>query len=639
VREADRAVCIGPPPAVQSYLDAPRIIAAALDTGAQAIHPGYGFLSERAEFAEACATVDLAWIGPRAEAIRRMGSKIESKRLAQAAGVPCVPGYEGDDQSLERLLAEAQRIGFPLLIKASAGGGGKGMRRVDSAAELPIQLATAQSEAARAFGDSRVLLERLIGRPRHLEVQLAGDRHGGLIHLFERECSIQRNYQKVVEEAPASHMSVIVRERLYERALNLGNAISYDSLGTVEFILETGSDEPYFLEMNTRLQVEHTVTEQVTGLDLVELQIRVASGEALSVEQPKRPHGWAIEARVACEDPSDEFRPRPGAVRYYREPVLDGLRIDSGIDAQSSVPPHYDSLVAKLIGFGLSRETARHRLLRGLTGFEAVGIGTNQAFLIDLLTQEQFLTEPLHTGYLQACFGPCWNPPQVRIERAAVALAFAQLHAADDTSVSETDPWLRINGFRNLRGAGRTGYARFRIDSNANSMARYEVALEPNGDHWSVAIGEAVQSMRLSNIDGLHVEIAGERGESERFALCNDGRESWTVSQLGQCWNFHVQSALSAQAKVQGGNASRSNEVRAQMPGLVTRVYVVEGQIVRVGDPLLEMEAMKLILQLTAPTDGVVVGLNCKGGDTLSQHQRLLTIGLQSAIAGSEISA
>jgi len=336
VGEADVAVRIGPPEAVRSYLDAEAIIQAAIATGASAIHPGYGFLSESTQLVKRCAEHGITWIGPRADVIERMGSKIESKQIAGKADVSCVPGYHGDNQDPLFLLEQAKAIGAPVLIKASAGGGGKGMRRVDDLADFVQQLDLARREAMRAFGDDRVLIEKLIQRPRHLEVQLAGDQHGNLVHLFERECSIQRNYQKVIEEAPAPCLPQAVRDKLFTAALKLGREIGYDSLGTVEFVLADGSDEPYFLEMNTRLQVEHPVTEMVTGIDLVEWQMRIAWGEPLPLAQAAiAMSGWAIEARINCEDPAHGYRPELGKVARYVEPTLAGVRTDSGITTGS----------------------------------------------------------------------------------------------------------------------------------------------------------------------------------------------------------------------------------------------------------------------------------------------------------------
>ena len=409
VREADSAVRIGPPDATRSYLDAEAIIQAALACGATAIHPGYGFLSESTRLVERCTENGIVWIGPRAEVIEKMGSKIESKRIATRADVPCVPGYHGDDQDPRHLLAQARAIGTPLLIKASAGGGGKGMRRVDDLADFLPQLELARKEAMRAFGDDRVLIEKLILRPRHLEVQLAGDHHGHLVHLFERECSIQRNYQKIIEEAPAPRLPPAVRERLLTAALKLGREIGYDSLGTVEFVLGEEDQTPYFLEMNTRLQVEHPVTEIVTGLDLVEWQIRIAQGESLPLEQSAIGiDGWAIEARINCEDPARGHRPELGTVGHYVEPTGSGVRTDSGIASGSEIPSQYDSMVAKLIGHGATRAQAVERLRDALATFEASGIGTNQSLLLAIVEHSLFRSGRLTTGYLAEAFPGGW---------------------------------------------------------------------------------------------------------------------------------------------------------------------------------------------------------------------------------------
>ena len=449
VREADAAVRIGPADAARSYLDAEAIVQAAIASGASAIHPGYGFLSESTQLVRRCMEHGIAWVGPRADVIERMGSKIESKRIATAADVPCVPGYHGESQEPKRLLEEARAIGVPLLIKASAGGGGKGMRRVDNLADFAAQLEIAKRESMRAFGDDRVLIEKLIERPRHLEVQLAGDKHGHLVHLFERECSIQRNYQKLIEEAPAPCLSALVRERLFDAALKLGREIGYDSLGTVEFVLAEGADKPYFLEMNTRLQVEHPVTEQVTGLDLVEWQIRIAAGEELPLAQADiGVTGWAVEARVNCEDPAHGHRPEFGTVGHYAEPALPGLRVESGIAAGSVVSPHYDSMVAKLIGYGATRTQAIDRLRDGLAAFDAAGIGTNQALLRAIVDHPLFRSGRLTTGFLSRpyptagmktplpCAVPASLPPCSRCASAKAAPPMRAIHGSGPAAIA-----------------------------------------------------------------------------------------------------------------------------------------------------------------------------------------------------------
>jgi acetyl/propionyl-CoA carboxylase alpha subunit len=367
VRTADEAVHIGPAEAANSYLKPEAIIAAAKATGADAIHPGYGFLSERVVLVQMCEQNGIVWVGPNANAIERMGSKIESKRIAEAAKVEGVPGYHGDAQDDDALVKAAEKVGYPVLIKASAGGGGRGMRRVESAKDLISALQLARKEAQAGFGDPKLLIEKMILRPRHLEVQLAGDKHGNLIHLFERECSVQRNYQKVVEEAPAPRLTEKTRKALHDAAIKLGKTIGYDSLGTVEFILEEGEEQPYFLEMNTRLQVEHPVTELVTGLDLVELQIRVAAGEKLPLAQDQvRVTGSAIEVRLNAEDPANGYRPNVGTVVALHLPKGEGVRIDTGIAAGSTITPHYDSMLAKVIAFGPDRPVAAQRLSAAL---------------------------------------------------------------------------------------------------------------------------------------------------------------------------------------------------------------------------------------------------------------------------------
>ena len=579
--EADEAIRIGPADAAASYLDADAIIAAAKAIGADAIHPGYGFLSERPVLAELCAHTGIAWIGPRPEAIKAMGSKIAAKRIAQAAAVPSVPGYHGDDQSIERLQQEAERIGFPLLIKASAGGGGKGMRRVDTHVDFSTRLAEAKHEAQRAFGDADVLLERLIRRPRHLEVQLAGDHHGRLVHLFERECSVQRNYQKLIEEAPAARLTGGIREKLYTRALAIGRAIGYDSLGTIEFVLEEGTDEPYFLEMNTRLQVEHTVTEAITGLDLVEWQIRVAAGEALPIAQEAiTQRGWAIEARVNCENPAAGYRPELGTITRYVEPVAPGLRVDSGVQIGMTIPPNYDSLIAKVIAWGGTRGLAIDRLAAGLADYEIDGVGTNQLFLRDILLHDNFRNGSLTTRFIDEAFPDGWRPHPAIAEDVRIAAAFALLaqeRAAQSSAASAFSPWSADSAFRTMRAAGRHGGAQFVLESdNAEAC---DVELQPESTYWRVQVGDAAidVSARWDEPDSLAIARLGDAPRTYRITR---GPEGTTVAHRGVVERFRALSRLEAMARMAVEGVAIVSDIKASMPGLVTAIEVEAGATV-----------------------------------------------------------
>jgi 3-methylcrotonyl-CoA carboxylase alpha subunit len=629
VREADVALRIGPADAARSYLDADAIMRAAAETGARALHPGYGFLSESTRLVERCTAAGIAWVGPRAEVIARMGSKIESKRLAERAGVPCVPGYHGDEQDARRLHEIAADIGTPLLIKASAGGGGKGMRRVDELADFPAQLELARQEARRAFGDDRVLIEKLIQRPRHLEVQLAGDRHGNLVHLFERECSIQRHYQKVIEEAPAPNLPAPVRQRLLDAALRLGREIGYDSLGTVEFVFPDGSDVPYFLEMNTRLQVEHPVTEQVTGLDLVEWQIRIAAGEVLPLAQAAiTESGWAIEARVNCEDPALGYRPEFGTVGRYAEPDLAGVRTDSGIAAGTRITPYYDSMVAKLIGFGANRAQAVDRLRAGLEAFEAAGIGTNQGLLLAIVEHPLFRAGRLTTGFLGEAFGAGWQPDAAAPHFAQIAAALFELQPAPGSVARDArDPWQGQSGFRRLASAGRHAVARMRVSANGSETA---VRLQRVGDRWLAGVGAAdgdahAIACAVAWPAADRVVLTPRHGVARTFTLQRDG-ESTLVNHRGTRWILQVVSELQALARVESQAGAGGSEIATAMPGAITEIHVQAGDTVAAGDVLVVMEAMKLIFPLVAPRAGRVASLRCGVGDIVSRGQTLVQL-------------
>jgi len=612
VRQADEAVRIGPPEAAASYLNAAAIIDAAKDTDADAIHPGYGFLSERAILPKLCAENGIAWVGPSIVAIERMGSKIESKRIAESAGVVCVPGYHGAAQDDGALTAAAKKIGYPVLIKASAGGGGRGMRRVDKPEELADALQIARTEAQAGFGDPSLLIEKLIQRPRHLEVQLAGDKHGGLVHLFERECSVQRNFQKVVEEAPAPRLAERTRALLFDAALKLGRTIAYDSLGTVEFILEEGEDQPYFLEMNTRLQVEHPVTEMITGLDLVEMQIRAAAGERLPVTQDKiRAHGAAIEVRLNAEAPAQEYRPHVGTVMGVKFPEGEGLRVDTGIAAGSAITPYYDSMLAKVIAHGPDRTIAAQRLAAALGQLAVFGVGTNQAFLRDIISHAQFLRGALTTRFIAEAFPGGWKAPVAGLAQV-VAAAAVWADALDGRDVpAHLGPFLRLGSYRVLGPAGRPGRVTLDVaqgDSSSTvtlSGSAGDCAAEIDGVKRAVCVDRRNDDVTVT-IDGVARTYA-VAVEAERIGLAADGLA--TV--------FRVQPTIdlvaARSADVQGGS-----RVMASMPGLINAVMVEAGQQVEQGQPVVVLEAMKLMIQLTAPVSGRIKELFCVPGQTVA---------------------
>lgn len=623
VATCDVAVRIGPPEAARSYLDAEAIVAAAHATGAQAVHPGYGFLSESLALIDACESAGIVFVGPSREAIRRMGSKIESKRIALECGVPVVPGYHGDDQDADVLLAAAKGIGYPVLIKASAGGGGKGLRVVGASSEFVAALDTVRREARASFGDDRVLLERYLVEPRHLEVQLLGDRHGHLVHLFERECSIQRNHQKVIEEAPAAHLAATVREDLFSRALTMGRAIDYYSTGTVEFIHDAGSGETFFLEMNTRLQVEHPVTEATVGIDLIEWQLRIAAGEALAFEQGQLgQRGWAIEARVCAEDPAAGFAPQTGRIVAYVEPVAQDVRVDSGVRAGSVVTPYYDSMLAKVIAHADSRENAARRLTAALDRYELLGVRTNLGFLADLLRESAF-NDPLSTHYIERAFPGGWRVSEDSVSALAVAGLACAMAAHTPTAAS---PWASLGAWRVLGDAARCGV---RVLLEDGTQALHEVRVSAVGARWQVQVGGyGFDCHALLDGDRLEVERDGVV-DSWRWQCVPDvaGGERVWLSRTRGAWDWRRvdrwRHALSGSAVADGDSGEL---LRAPMPGLVTAVPVMVGTRVVVGDPLVLMEAMKMVHTLNAPSAGRVVELRCRVGDAVRGGDVLIVV-------------
>jgi 3-methylcrotonyl-CoA carboxylase alpha subunit len=623
VRMADSAIDIGPAPARESYLRADRIVEAALATGAQAIHPGYGFLSERLDLIAACEAHGIVFIGPSASAIDAMGDKIRSKEIARKAGVPGVPGYDGADQSPNVLRAEALRIGLPVMVKASAGGGGKGIRKVEAEAELDGAIVAAAREAQAAFGDGRLLIEKFVTRPRHVEVQVAGDRHGNLVHLFERDCSVQRANQKLIEEAPAPNLRPQTRAALYDHALRLSRAIGYDNLGTVEFLVDAASEDVFFLEMNTRLQVEHPVTEAITGLDLVAWQIRIAAGEALPLRQDQITcSGHAIEARLTAERADEGFRPDTGRVALWSEP--EGLRVDSGVATGSIVSTHYDSLLAKVIAHAPDRAGAVRRLGEGLDRMIVLGPGTIRPFLIDALRQPAFVEGRATTLFLNETWPDGWQPaqgaePEIRAVAAALWLATGHDGGAPPAGAG---PWQSLAGFRLLAPAGR-----------------------PATTHLSVSIGDDRVRLRVESHDGL-LRVLGPDGPCDialRRAVDGIG---WAVQCGGVGSAAHavrdgdglllryrgfggrvgVALAVEAAAATRTERGDGGGALRAAMPGTVVAIHVAEGDAVASGEVVVVLESMKLFMELKSPASGRVSRVSVKTGATVAAGELLILI-------------
>ncbi len=565
VREADEAVHIGPSPAAESYLVGAKIIAAAKETGAEEIHPGYGFLSENADFAQAVIDAGLIWVGPKPESIRAMGLKDAAKTLMMEAGVPVTPGYLGEDQSVERLAKEAGAIGYPVLIKAVAGGGGKGMRKVDAAENFAADLESCQREAKASFGNDEVLLEKWITSPRHIEVQVFGDSHGNVVHLFERDCSLQRRHQKVIEEAPAPGMDEATREEICAAAVRAAKAVDYEGAGTIEFIADASeglrADRIFFMEMNTRLQVEHPVTEEITGVDLVEWQLRVASGEPIPLKQDELSiNGHAIEARLYAEDVATGFLPSTGTLEQCHLPEdSEGVRIETGIERGSAVSLFYDPMIAKVVSHGSSRDEAIYRLGTALEGVAVWPVKSNASFLFDLVTHRAFAAADLTTAFI----ADHEHDLKPMVEPNPEMLGQAALHLIREY---ETDEELRgLTGFRLNGPANLT----VRLRSANNS---YEVTADQEfgGNTYSSSAAPDIALMSY-RADTFPIQLDHPRGTGHASAA--DGA------------------------------------ILAPMPGKVIAVDVTDGQKVKAGDRLIVLEAMKMEHALTAPFDGTVTEL------------------------------
>jgi 3-methylcrotonyl-CoA carboxylase alpha subunit len=619
VELADEAWPIGPAPARESYLNIDAILDAARASGAEAVHPGYGFLSENADFAETCEKAGLAFIGPPASAIRSMGSKAAAKALMARAGVPVVPGYHGDDQDPDRLAEEARQIGFPVLIKASAGGGGRGMRIVADAAQFAPALAAAQREAAGAFGDDTVLIEKYLTRPRHIEVQIFADRHGNAVHIFDRDCSIQRRHQKVVEEAPAPGLDGERRRAMTAAAVAAARVVGYVGAGTVEFIAE--ADAFYFIEMNTRLQVEHAVTEAVTGLDLVEWQLRVAAGETLPLRQKDLGlGGHAIEARLYAEDPEREFLPQTGILHALRFPPSELARVDTGVRQGDSVTPDYDPMIAKIIVWGEDRPAAIRRLRRALAATAVLGLRTNLGFLARLAAEPDFAAGAVDTSFIdrhRAALLPSRRPvPDEALAAAALSRLLAReaaIGAAAARSGDSCSPWARSDGWR-LGGASHQDFV---FGDGAEERI---VEATARAGNWLLQVGDRrlVASAGVERDGTFALVLDGVR---RRVGVLAQGPETMVFID-GESWRLVEIDPLAARQ----GEDPAGGRLTAPMPGRVTRLLVEAGSKVRRGQPLMTIEAMKMEHTVAAPADGTVERVRFAVGDMIEEGAELVTL-------------
>ena len=607
---ADDAARIGPAPAAQSYLDADRILQAAAETGAEAIHPGYGFLSENDAFARACADAGLVFIGPPADAIELMGNKAAAKRRMQAANVPCVPGYEGEDQSDAALTAAAGDIGFPLMVKAAAGGGGRGMRLVERAADMDDALAAARSEAKNAFGSDELILEKAIQRPRHVEVQVFADAHGEILHMGERDCSAQRRHQKVIEEAPCPVMTDALRARMCQAAVEAARSVGYRGAGTVEFLLDQDGGF-YFLEMNTRLQVEHPVTEMITGLDLVALQIKVAEGRPLGLTQDDiQFSGHAIEARLYAEDAAQDFLPSAGRLADWAAPAGEGVRVDAGVRAGQEVSPYYDPMIAKVAAWGETRDAARRRLIQALEDARIFGLTTNRRFLADMLAHETFAAGEATTDFIAEAHD-------------------AEADAADD-DLAEIAAVLMFVVAREQALGQSLGVARGLLDwsSGAPIAARYifedgdRVLTAAGGDSYEVRNGDATRRIEVLALDvaGAATVTVDGRRQSVQFHASGPGEIELACAGRNRTFRNAAAFAGSADQTAAGG------DVLAPMHGQLIALDVAVGDDVAPGARLAVLEAMKMQHDIVAEVGGRIAAIHCAAGEQAAADQLLIEI-------------
>jgi 3-methylcrotonyl-CoA carboxylase alpha subunit len=603
---------------IESYLDIESILSAARESGAQAVHPGYGFLSENAQFAAACAKAGIVFVGPTPEAIAAMGDKAAAKRLMEKAGVPLVPGYHGETQDPALLEREAQRIGFPVLIKPSAGGGGKGMRIVPSRGAFGSMLEAARREAKAAFGDERVLVERYLERPRHIEVQVFGDGHGNLVHLFERDCSVQRRHQKVLEEAPAPGMSAARRREMGEAALAAARAIAYVGAGTVEFIAEQDG-RFYFMEMNTRLQVEHPVTEMITGLDLVELQLRVAAGEALAFAQKDLSfEGHAIEARIYAEDPQRDFLPSTGRLVHLAFPAeSDELRVDAGVEPGAEISPWYDPMIAKLVVRGADRAAALTRLRQALGQTEIAGVSTNVEFLQRVVASRAFVQAELDTGLIERNRAELLAPPETAAEELLAVAAFAELAAEQDAAARRAlvsqdpySPWHAVDGWR------------------LNEESHHDLVFVDGETEHRVRLRFLATGLRVETRAREHA-LEGERLADGSLLVRLDGR-SLKARAVREDAHWHLfcegrYRRLTLKEELRGLDVDAgAGTMTAPMPGRIAAILVKPEERVTKGQPLLVLEAMKMEHTITAPADGVIREVHYAAGEQVLEGAELI---------------
>ncbi|MEZ5893462.1 MAG: acetyl/propionyl/methylcrotonyl-CoA carboxylase subunit alpha [Parvularculaceae bacterium] len=621
VKACDEAVHIGPPQPTESYLRIDKIIDAAKRTGAEAVHPGYGFLSENEKFADALDAAGIVFIGPTAKTIRAMGSKSAAKDLMEKAGVPTTPGYQGEDQSYETFKKECARIGYPVLLKATAGGGGKGMKVVEREADLAEQLASAQREGKNSFGDDRVLVEKYIARARHLEVQIIGDGKGNVVHFFERDCSVQRRHQKIIEEAPAPRLPAEVRARLHAIGVNAGKAVDYRGAGTVECLYD-GDKGVYFMEMNTRLQVEHPVSEEITGVDLVEWQLRVAAGEGLPLKQTDiREQGWAFEARLYAENPDNNFSPSIGTLTTLRLPSAP--RTDSGVEEGQTITPFYDPMIAKIIRHGKSREEALAKLRLALAEIRVGGIETNARFLYRLVSDSDFIAGDVSTRYIEEHREHLFAHPQIEQRSVAAALLARDL---ETRGKSGRDPWEALTGFRLNKPAKSVAWittegepAIARVMKNAGG---FDVEIDPNasaagrrnGDEkreimrFSFSGAPSDGGLRLTMGDATFEASVVDHGKMKRVFIGADHHDLQHPDVLSGALGGH----------------SAVGSLNAPMPGVVTLLKAKHGERVAAGAVLLVMEAMKMEHAIKAPHDGVVKAFRFKAGDQVKDGDLLV---------------